>query len=91
MQERIAGLAPDPAQPGYKHFFIQPAPGGPLTSARSELETPYGKASSAWILKNGTLHLEALVPPNTTATLMLPGKQPTILPPGRHVFSSNFR
>jgi alpha-L-rhamnosidase len=91
MHERIAGLAPDPAQPGYKHFFIQPAPGGPLTSARAELETPYGKASSAWILKNGTLHLEALVPPNTTATLMLPGKQPSILPPGRHVFSSNFR
>jgi alpha-L-rhamnosidase len=91
MHECIAGLAPDPAQPGYKHFFIQPAPGGPLTSARAELETPYGKASSAWILKNGTLHLEALVPPNTTATLMLPGKQPTILPPGRHVFSSNFR
>nr|MCU0750905.1 glycoside hydrolase family 78 protein [Akkermansiaceae bacterium] len=48
MHERIAGLAPDTAQPGYKHFFIQPAPGGPLTSARAELMTPYGKASSAW-------------------------------------------
>ena len=90
MQERIAGLAPDPAQPGYKHFFIQPAPGGPLTTARAELETPYGKASSAWILKNGILNLEAVVPPNTTATLMLPGKTATILPPGRHVLRHKF-
>ena len=86
MHERIAGLAPDPDQPGYKHFFIQPAPGGPLTSARAELATPYGKASSAWILENGTLKLEAVVPPNTTATLVLPGKPATKLPPGRHRF-----
>jgi alpha-L-rhamnosidase len=87
MHERIAGLAPDPAQPGYKHFFIQPAPGGPLTTARAELETPYGKASSSWILKDGTLNIEAVVPPNTTATLILPGKPNTVLAPGRHVIS----
>jgi alpha-L-rhamnosidase len=87
MHERIAGLAPDPTQPGYKHFFIQPAPGGPLTSARAELMTPYGKASSAWILENGTLHIEAIVPPNTTATLVLPGKPSKKLFPGRHVLA----
>ncbi len=85
MHERIAGLAPDPARPGYKHFFIQPAPGGPLTTARAELMTPYGKASSAWILENRKLRIEAVVPPNTTATLVLPGKPATELPPGRHL------
>jgi alpha-L-rhamnosidase len=72
MYERIAGLAPDPAQPGYKHFFIQPQPGGPLTQAEAELETPYGIARSAWKLEAGKLHLKATVPPNTTATLRLP-------------------
>lgn len=85
MQERIAGLAPDPEHPGYKHFFIQPAPGGPLTFARAELETPYGKAVSAWKLDNGMLEIEAVIPPNTSATLILPGKDATRLPPGRHV------
>ena len=40
MYERIAGLAPDPEHPGYKRFFIQPLPGGPLTHAAAELETP---------------------------------------------------
>lgn len=87
MHERIAGLAPDPAQPGYKHFFIQPAPGGPLTKASARLETPYGNASSAWILENRTLKLEAIIPPNTTATLILPGKIATTLQPGRHVLT----
>jgi alpha-L-rhamnosidase len=91
MHERIAGLAPDPDQPGYKHFFIQPAPGGPLTHARAELTTPYGKASSAWILKNGILKLEAVVPPNTTATVVLPGKPATRLRPGRHVLTHSLR
>jgi alpha-L-rhamnosidase len=86
MHERIAGLAPDPAQPGYRHFFIQPAPGGPLTSAKAELNTPYGKASSSWVLKNGKLQIEAIVPPNTTATLLLPGKAPKKIPAGRHTF-----
>jgi alpha-L-rhamnosidase len=88
MYERIAGLEPDPAQPGYKHFFIRPQPGGPLTSACAELKTTYGTALSAWKIDNGILKLEAVVPPNTTATLMLPGKDDTILPPGRHEIES---
>jgi len=72
MVERIAGLAPDPEQPGYKHFFIQPHPGGPLNAARAELKTPYGQAASAWRQSGDTLIVEATVPPNTTATLVVP-------------------
>jgi len=72
MVERIAGLAPDPEHPGYKHFYIQPRPGGPLTWAEAELETPYGKAKSAWRETGETLTIEATVPPNTTATLVVP-------------------
>jgi alpha-L-rhamnosidase len=75
LYERVAGLAPDPAQPGYKHFFIRPLVGGPLTSARAELETPYGKAVSGWTLANGLLKVDVTVPPNTTATVELPGKK----------------
>lgn len=73
MYERIAGLAPDPMEPGYKHFFIQPLPGGPLDHAAAKLETPYGMARSAWRRDGEGIRLEATVPPNTTATLRLPG------------------
>jgi alpha-L-rhamnosidase len=72
MYERIAGLAPDPTQPGYKHFFIQPLPGKQLDWANADLETPYGKAMSGWKKSAGKLSIEALVPPNTTATLIVP-------------------
>ncbi|MBN2182496.1 MAG: glycoside hydrolase family 78 protein [Sedimentisphaerales bacterium] len=72
MVERIAGLAPDPEHPGYKHFYIQPHPGGPLTSAEAEYQTPYGQAKSTWRQTNGHLTIEATVPANTTATLVVP-------------------
>ena len=72
MYERVAGLSPDPAIPGYKHFFIRPMIGGPLNSASAELETPYGKAKSGWKNSADLLTVEATIPPNTTATCLLP-------------------
>ncbi|HKK19797.1 MAG TPA: family 78 glycoside hydrolase catalytic domain [Opitutales bacterium] len=70
--ERIAGLAPDPEEPGYKHIFIQPALGVPLEQAAAELETPHGLARSAWEKEGSTLVLEATIPPNSGGTLRLP-------------------
>jgi alpha-L-rhamnosidase len=75
MYERVAGLSPDPANPGYKHFFIRPLIGGPLDSASAELETPYGKAKSGWKKSDGQLSVAAIIPPNTTATCVLPATQ----------------
>ena len=72
MVERMAGLTPDPQQPGYKHFFIQPRPGGPLTSAAAELETPYGMARSGWQKTENGVSIEVTVPANTSATLVIP-------------------
>ncbi|HHY85035.1 MAG TPA: hypothetical protein GYA07_05810 [Verrucomicrobia bacterium] len=92
MYERVAGLAPDPAHPGYKHFFVRPLIGEQLDSARAELETPYGKASSAWIKQGEKLVMRITVPPNTTATVMFPdtGDSQT-LAPGTHEFSRALR
>ncbi len=87
MVERIAGLSPDPAHPGYKHFFIRPLVGGPLTSARAELETPYGKASSSWTKNGNILEMEVVVPPNTMATIEFPdGRKPETVSAGNHRF-----
>jgi alpha-L-rhamnosidase len=72
MYERVAGLSPDPENPGYKHFFIRPLIGGSLESASAELETPYGKAKSGWENSGGQLTIHATIPPNTTATCVLP-------------------
>src|SRR5438067_11748171 len=68
MYERVAGLAPDPENPGYKHFFIRPLIVGQLDWAHAELETPYGRASSSWPRKIGKVAMDVVVPPNTMAT-----------------------
>jgi alpha-L-rhamnosidase len=92
MYERIAGLSLDPAHPGYKHFFVRPIIGGPLTSARAELETAYGTASSGWKRVGDQLEMTVTVPPNTTATIDFPDARPTeTLPAGDYRFECKVR
>ena len=69
----VAGLDLDEMAPAYKHLVIRPQPGGGLTSARAELMTQYGTAASGWKLEGGTLRVDVRVPPNTHATVRLPG------------------
>lgn len=67
----VGGLAP--AAPGYRRLRIAPGPGGGLTSASSRHLTPYGLAESTWRVDGDTLEIVAIVPPNTRATVVLPG------------------
>ena len=73
MYERLAGLAPDEQVPGYKHIMVRPLLNGhPLTHASAALETRYGAARSSWVREGGTIQLTVQIPPNTTATVVLP-------------------
>jgi alpha-L-rhamnosidase len=80
----VAGLRPDPDDPGYHHFFVEPRPGGGLTHASASLDTRYGRASVAWRLDDGALRVEIEVPPNTSATVTLPGAEPRRVGSGTH-------
>jgi len=87
MYERVAGLAPDPVHPGYKHFFVRPLIAPRLDHARAELETAYGKASSGWKKENGKVIMDVVVPPNTTATIEFPnGRETETVPAGTYRF-----
>ena len=68
----VAGIEIDPMQPAYKHIILNPQPGGELTEAAGELQSPYGKVVSAWTLEDGKFTWEIIVPPNTHATATLP-------------------
>ncbi len=70
----VAGIDADPAQPGYKHIIFHPHPGGGLTSAKAALNSMYGLIVSDWRIENGQFEWDILVPPNTTATVILPGE-----------------
>jgi len=83
----VAGLAP--AAPGYRRLTIQPHPGGKLTHARASLLTPYGLAESSWIIEQGEITLKVVIPPNTTASVCLPGHDgpPLEITSGTHCWS----
>jgi alpha-L-rhamnosidase len=89
MYERIAGLAPDPEHPGYKHFFIRPLIARQLDSASATLDTPYGKASSEWTRQGGGVEMNVVVPPNTSATVEFPdGRKPETFEAGSYRFAT---
>lgn len=68
----VAGIGQTEEGPGYKQFLIQPHPGGGLTSAAAGLESMYGMIRSEWKIDSGKMGLTAVVPPNTSATVLLP-------------------
>ena len=69
---------------------IAPVPGGGLSWASSRHRTPYGLAESSWRIDDGSIALDALVPPNTTAEVVLPGvagdREPIRVGSGRHAW-----
>lgn len=58
--------------PGFSEILIAPEPGGGITSARTELETPAGRISCHWNLERDVLHIETEIPEKVQARLQLP-------------------
>ena len=88
MYSTLAGIRPDPAAPGFKHIIIKPEMVGGLTWVKAHHDTPYGRVSSQWRRDGGTLTLDVIIPPNSTATVFLPGQSGVTVGPGPHHFSS---
>jgi alpha-L-rhamnosidase len=84
----VAGIGIDENQPGYKHVIIQPRPGGGLTFTRAEHESPYGTVTSGWELEGDALTMEVGIPPNTSATIRIPGTAADIMINGTPLESS---
>ncbi|WP_210480105.1 glycoside hydrolase family 78 protein [Naasia sp. SYSU D00948] len=86
LHRTVAGLAP--AAPGYRSIRFAPRPGGGLTSASAEHETPYGRAAISWRIEDSILRLEVTVPTGTDATVQLPGGAPVEVTSGTHTFEA---
>ena len=90
LHRTVAGLAP--AAPGYRQLRIQPQPGGGLTHAKASHKTPYGLAECSWSIAAGNMELNVIVPPNTTASVYLPGSNaaPLEVGSGSHHWSYSY-
>jgi hypothetical protein len=73
----VAGIRPDATAPGSARFIISPTPGGGLTWARGHYDSARGRVSAEWRRDADRFHLKLTVPPNTSATVILPAAEGT--------------
>lgn len=71
LHRTVAGLAPDTA--GYRRLRVAPVPIVGLDRAATRFETAYGTAEAGWAARDGQIVVHAVVPPNTSAVVVLPG------------------
>ena len=71
LHRTVAGLSP--AAPGYRKILIRPTPGHGITWAAAQHKTPYGMASCKWRIEGEEIAVAVEIPPNTSATIVLPG------------------
>jgi alpha-L-rhamnosidase len=72
--QTLAGINCDPQHPGFKHIIIRPHLLGDLTWVKAHFDSPFGRISSEWKLNGDELTMNVTIPPNTTATIYVPGK-----------------
>ena len=63
--QALAGIRPDPEQPGYKHFFVDPQSCEGVDWVKCTKPTPYGNIKV--VIESGKLKVE--IPAGTTATV----------------------
>jgi alpha-L-rhamnosidase len=68
----VAGIDLLDEHPAYRHFRVEPRPGGGLTWAEAVHDSPYGRIESSWHTVDGTFQLTVGVPAGTTAEVRLP-------------------
>ena len=72
--EDLAGIAPDDAQPGFKHIVMKPQPVPGLDFVKATHRSPYGLISSEWHRHGTKFDWHVQIPPNTTATAFVPAQ-----------------
>jgi alpha-L-rhamnosidase len=82
MFHHMAGIAPDEAQPGFKHFFLQPYPDTRnilrysqkrITSVDADFASDYGSIKAQWQCDGSKeMTYRVTIPAGTTATVKLP-------------------
>ena len=75
--EGLGGILPDPKHPGFKHFTLRPGVVKSVDWVKCSYDSPYGKIASNWKLIDDSFKWKVIVPPNTTATVYVPGNNIT--------------
>jgi len=87
LYRRLAGLDADASAAGYRRIRVHPFMDGAISSAEASLASMYGTIRVGWNREDdGAARLDAVIPPNTTAVVILPGADPeTVRERGRRL------
>jgi alpha-L-rhamnosidase len=93
MWKTIIGLQPDQTKPGWEHFYVQPIPGGGIHWAKASYHSMRGPITIHWRLNGENFEIDVSLPPNTEATLKLPGRENKTcqLSPGKHHITAHYQ
>ena len=72
--EWAAGIAADPAEPGFKHIVMKPVPDKRLGHLDASFQSAAGLIKSSWKYEGDTWTWTFTVPEGATATVTLPGE-----------------
>ena len=72
--EYLAGIRPDPDNPGFKHILMKPVIPDGLSRVDASYRSAYGRIESHWTTDDQGFHWAITLPPNTFATLYIPTK-----------------
>ncbi len=72
--ESVAGIAADPALPGFKHIIMKPLPDKRLGHVTAEYHSAAGVIKSAWKYEGDTWIWNFTIPQGATASVTLPGE-----------------
>ena len=73
--ETAAGIAADPAEPGFKHIILKPVPDKRLGSIDAEYRSAAGIIKSSWKYDGDAWSWTFTVPEGATASVYLPGEE----------------
>jgi alpha-L-rhamnosidase len=86
--ENVGGIHSE--APGYKRILIAPQPGGKLTWAKTGYNCIHGIIATDWKIADGKFILDVTIPPNTTATVIMPTKGVHDIGSGKHHFEEPY-
>ena len=85
--QALAGIRPDPRQPGYKHFFIDPQPCEGVDWVRCMKPTQYGNITVEISNNGNTTTVKFTIPKGTKATFLPGSAQERTVEEGEWTFS----
>lgn len=78
-QSDVLGIRQADGSTGFERLRIAPTPVGNLTGASGHYDSPRGRIAVAWKRNGESFHLDVTVPGNTTAEIVLPATDKSIV------------